>query len=349
MSTYINNETGHHFRIDKLPAPDFLKEYLNFILAIENLTVRTVDNYYILLKGFLAWAHLRFIGAELSKEEIDKCDISEMQFNEIAVLTNIDLHEYLSFAKDELENSDTSRNYRLTAIKGFYKYYTKTNPRLETNQAEDIPFPKRSKVLPRYLTEEESIKLLTVAAGQPDDNSFSTKRDFCMITLMLNCGMRLSELVGINLGDISYADNSLRLFGKGRKERIIYLNEACRSAINDYLPRRAQIKNASDQSALFISERTGNRLTQRRVQQVLEVKLDQAGLKDKNISPHKLRHTAATLMYQNGEDVLVLKEILGHENISTTQIYTHLGNSQVRDAMEHSPLAKFKVEESDKR
>ena len=345
MSTYINNETGHHFRIDKLPAPDFLKEYLNYINSIEGLTVRTVDNYYILLKGFLGWVHLRFIGEELSKRSIEATDISEMQFREIEVLTTQDLHEYLSFAKDELENSETSRSYRLTAIKGLYKYYSKTNKRLEENPSADIPFPKREKSLPRYLTEEESVKLLVAAAGNPEEQTFSIARDFCIITFLINCGMRLSELVGISLGDISYADNSLRLYGKGRKERIVYLNEACRAALENYLPKRALINNASTQPALFISERGGSRLTQRRIQQIVEDKLTLAGLEDKNISPHKLRHTAATLMYQNGEDLLVLKEILGHSNISTTQIYTHVGNTQVRDAMEHSPLAKFKLDE----
>ena len=157
--------------------------------------------------------------------------------------------------------------------------------------------------------------------------------------------MRLAELVGINLGDISYSNNSLRLYGKGRKERIVYLNEACLDALEKYLPRRALINNASTQPALFIAERGGGRLTQRRIQQIVDDKLEIAGLEDKNISPHKLRHTAATLMYQNGEDLLVLKEILGHSNISTTQIYTHVGNTQVRDAMEHSPLAKFKLDE----
>ena len=345
MSTYINNETGHHFRIDKLPAPDFLKEYLNYINSIEGLTVRTVDNYYILLKGFLGWAHLRFIGEDLSKKSIEASEISEMQFREIEVLTTQDLHEYLSFAKDELENSETSRSYRLTAIKGLYKYYSKTNKRLEEDPSADIPFPKREKTLPTFLSEEESVKLLIAAAGNPEEQTFSTARDFCIITFLINCGMRLSELVGINLGDISYSNNSLRLYGKGRKERIVYLNEACLDALEKYLPRRALINNASTQPALFIAERGGGRLTQRRIQQIVDDKLEIAGLEDKNISPHKLRHTAATLMYQNGEDLLVLKEILGHSNISTTQIYTHVGNTQVRDAMEHSPLAKFKLDE----
>ena len=345
MSTYINNETGHHFRIDKLPAPDFLKEYLNYINTIEELTVRTVDNYYILLKGFLGWAHLRFIGEDLSKKSIEASDISEMQFREIEVLTTQDLHEYLSFAKDELENSETSRSYRLTAIKGLYKYYSKTNKRLEEDPSADIPFPKREKTLPTFLSEEESVKLLIAAAGNPEKQTFSAARDFCIITFLINCGMRLSELVGINLGDISYSNNSLRLYGKGRKERIVYLNEACLDALEKYLPRRALINNASTQPALFIAERGGGRLTQRRIQQIVDDKLEIAGLEDKNISPHKLRHTAATLMYQNGEDLLVLKEILGHSNISTTQIYTHVGNTQVRDAMEHSPLAKFKLDE----
>jgi len=345
MSTYINNDTGHHFNIHKLPAPEFLKEYLNYILAIENLTVRTVDNYYILLRGFLSWAHLRFIGEELTGESIESCNIEEMKFKEIEVLNTQDIHSYLSFAKDVLDNSDASRSYRLTAVKSLYKYYVKTNPRLEKDPAEDIPSPKRAKVLPKYLTEDECVKLL-IACGQDNDKHlFVRARDYCMITFMINCGMRLSELIGINVSDISFADNSLRLFGKGRKERVVYLNEACREAVRSYMEERSKVKNIDLTPALFVSDRTGKRITQRRVQQILDEKLETAGLGDRNFSPHKLRHTAATLMYQNGEDVLVLKEILGHENISTTQIYTHLGNTQVRDAMEHSPLAKFKKED----
>jgi len=341
MSTYINNETGHHFNIRQLPAPDFLKEYLNYILAIENLTVRTVDSYYVLNRGFLAWAHLRYLGEELSKESISECDISTMHFNEMAVLTTQDLHEYLSFAKDVLENADTSRSYRLTAIKSLFSYFVKVNPRLDKDPAVDIPAPKRSKILPKYLNEDECVKLLLATAGDEKNKCFDNVRDYCMITFMLNCGMRLSELIGIDVSAISFSDNSLRLFGKGRKERIVYLNQACKNAVTDYLEYRLSVKKLGNTPALFISERTGKRLTQRRVQQLLDNRLAQAGLADRNFSPHKLRHTAATLMYQKGEDVLVLKEILGHESIGTTQIYTHLGNSQVREAMEHSPLSDF--------
>jgi len=348
MSTYINNETGHHFNIHLLPAPDFLKEYLNYLLAIENLSVRTVDNYYILIKGFLAWAHLRFYGEDLSKTSLETCDIRDMSFTEVSVLLTQDIHEYLSFAKDVLDNGDASRSYRLTAVKSFYNYYVKTNPLLDKDPSSDIPFPKRAKLLPKYLTEAECIKLLKVCAQNPENSRFSDKRDYLMICLMVNCGMRLSELIGINISDISPADNSLRLFGKGRKERVIYLNAACLEALNDYIPARALVRNIQKTEALLVSDRTGSRITQRRVQQILDDKLAAAGLSDRNFSPHKLRHTAATLMYQNGEDVLVLKEILGHESISTTQIYTHLGNTQVRTAMEHSPLANINKDDLNK-
>jgi len=266
-----------------------------------------------------------------------------MAFNETAVLTTQDLHEYLSFTKDVLDNGDATRSYRLTALKSYYKYYVKINPRIEKDPAEDIPAPKRSKVLPKYLNEEEAIKLLLTCCKDEKNKCFESVRDYCMITLMLNCGMRLSELIGIDVSALSLteSEHSLRLFGKGRKERIVYLNEACLNSVTDYLEWRLKVKKLGSNPALFVSERTGSRLTQRRVQQILDNRLLEAGLEDRHFSPHKLRHTAATLMYQNGGDVLVIKEILGHENIGTTQIYTHLGNSQVREAMEHSPLAKF--------
>lgn len=196
--------------------------------------------------------------------------------------------------------------------------------------------------MPKFLSLEQSIELLNTIDGKYKE------RDYCILTLFLNCGMRLSELVGINLTDINYEEKTLRLFGKGSKERIVYLNEACISAIKDYLPLRpnGSIKSSKDKNALFIS-RNGNRISPKTVQWLVKKYLSEIGLTSPNgstgYSVHKLRHTAATLMYQHGNvDIRILKDILGHESLSTTEIYTHLSSTQMEKAAESNPLAKVK-------
>ena len=149
--------------------------------------------------------------------------------------------------------------------------------------------------------------------------------------------MRLAELITINLGD--FKEDTIKITGKGNKERLVYLNTACQAALEHYLPARAALNNLRDKEALFVSKKTGRRLTARRVEQIVANCLKSAGLDNMGYSPHKLRHTAATLMYQGGVDMLAIKEILGHENVSTTQIYTHINQQQLKQAVEASPLA----------
>ena len=186
--------------------------------------------------------------------------------------------------------------------------------------------------MPKFLTLEESQRLLSSATDS------ESVRDYCILTLFLNCGIRLSELIGINISDIDFTENKMRVLGKGNKERMIYLNKACLNALNEYIPIRSQ-QVGTDEKALFISKQK-KRISKRRVQQIVENALKAAGLSGKGITTHKLRHTAATLMYQYGDvDILTLKEVLGHSSISTTEIYTHLSNDVVRDAFESNPLA----------
>ena len=194
--------------------------------------------------------------------------------------------------------------------------------------------PKIKKSLPKYLTLEQSLELLnSIETGAPE-------RDYCMITLFLNCGMRLSELVGINISDIQ--DNTLRLIGKGNKERIIYINQACLDAIQNYLNVRNQQPGIKDKNALFLT-RNGTRIGARRVEKIVEEVLRKAGMANQGFSVHKLRHTAATLMYQHGNvDIRILKDVLGHANLGTTEIYTHISNQQMESAMNQSPLSKVK-------
>ena len=210
---------------------------------------------------------------------------------------------------------------------------------IETNPAQNLETPKMERRMPKYLSLDDSKKLLNVTANEDDENK---ERDFAIITIFLNCGLRLSELISINVKDIDFSENKLNVIGKGNKERTIYLNKACIDAIKDYLSVRPTegLKNDSKSSnkALFLSKRR-ERISNRTVQYIVEKELRKAGLDTSKYSVHKLRHTAATLMYQYGNvDIRALQELLGHESISTTEIYTHVSNEQVRNAVEVNPL-----------
>ena len=240
-------------------------------------------------------------------------------------------------------NGWSAKARKLSAIKVFYKYLVTKRKVLEKNPAIDIDAPKKERTLPKYLSLNESVALLDAIAS--DTESKNTKRDFAIATLFLNCGMRLSELCGIDLRDLDDSLRSLRVFGKGSKERIIYLNAACREALSEYLQVRNLNLDSSTaaEPALFLSSR-GQRISNKTVQWMIGKYLKIAGLESKGYSVHKLRHTAATLMYQSGNvDVRVLKDILGHEQLNTTQIYTHISDEQMENAMEQNPLAKIKA------
>ena len=229
-------------------------------------------------------------------------------------------------------NGGKARARKLSALKGFFSYLVTQVNKLQENPTEGISLGSPKKALPKYLTAAESIDLLK------NIQSDFYERDFCMITLFLNCGMRLTELVTINMGD--FKQDTIRITGKGNKERLVYLNDACLEALDHYKKARAALPNLpADERALFVSKRTGKRLTARRVEQIVARCLQSAGLSGRGFSPHKLRHTAATLMYQGGVDMLALKEILGHESVSTTQIYTHINQERLRAAVKASPLA----------
>ena len=234
-----------------------------------------------------------------------------------------------------VEFNASSRARKVSALRSFYKYFCNRKHYSEYNPTYELETPKTGKRLPKYLSLEESQNLLNTAFSSPTE---SNERDYCILVLFLNCGMRLSELCGINLADIK--DNRLKLLGKGNKERIVYLNESCLNAIYSYLDvlNSGEKVKRVDKDALFLN-RSGKRIGPRRVEQIVEDCLKQAGLDGMGISPHKLRHTAATLLYQNaGVDIRVLKELLGHESLSTTEIYTHVSNRQIEDASNKSPL-----------
>lgn len=315
-------------------CPEYLKEYLMNLKLIRNRADRTEEAYYIDIRTFLRYLKIKH--NEVSSDtDFSKIKISDVPFKYIESLTLYDAYEYLNYLKEVRQNDTATRARKTSALKQFYHYLHTKAKILEKNPLDDLELPRIKNKLPKYLTLDESLQLLK------NIESKNKERDYCMITLFLNCGMRLSELVGLNLNDYSKENHTLRLLGKGNKERIVYLNDACMEALNSYLKVRPT--NSKDPDAIFLSQ-VKKRIDKRRVQQIVEEMLKRAGLNNLGISTHKLRHTAATLMYQHGGvDPLVLKEILGHRSISTTEIYTHLSNENLKKAAESSPLANNKA------
>ena len=258
-------------------------------------------------------------------------------------VTTDQIYDFLLYTDSERDNQTAAKARKLAAIRALYKFLVNKRGYMEDNPAANIDSPKKKKALPKFLSLEEARALLSAVLN--DSESPNRERDFCMITLFLNCGMRVGELVGINLQDIDTELRSLRVLGKGNKERIIYLNEACREALSPYLlVRKGEAYAACTDRALFLSNRQA-RLSIQGVQVTVQKYLKMAGLASKHYSVHKLRHTAATLMYQSGEvDIRVLKDILGHEQLNTTQIYTHVSSESMENAMSKNPLADLTIE-----
>ena len=284
----------------------------------------------------------RSLDIALDSAEFAEIDVSDFSTEEIRAVTREDIYSFLLYAGQDRGNGNAAKSRKLSALKSFYKYLTVKRHIIEENPTADIDTPRRRSSLPKFLTLDESITLLE--AIQNDTESKTIPRDYAMITLFLNCGMRLSELVGIDLNDIDPELRSLRVLGKGAKERIVYLNDACRSALTSYLRyRQATDETGLRTKALFLSSR-GQRISVKTVQWVVYKYLKAAGLENRGFSVHKLRHTAATLMYQSGEvDVRVLKDILGHAQLNTTQIYTHVSDAHMEEAINRNPLSSVRA------
>lgn len=327
MSTYINPKKPNQMLYND--CPEILKRFLNYLKAIKNLSDRTINGYYLDLRSFFRF--IKFTDNNISFDEFYKIDISDVSTERIVSINADEIYEFLSFSATILNNAVSARSRKLSAIKSFYKYCTSKANLLEVNPASDIETPKKPKKIPKFLSYEECISLLSAAAS-----SNFAKRDLCIISLFLNCGMRLSELVNINLTDIK--PDKIRIIGKGNKERFAYLNDFCRETLDDYLKERKSLTNVKEKNALFLS-RFGTRITGRRVEQIMDELLSAAGLSGLGYSVHKLRHTAATQMYRSGvADVMTLREVLGHSNVSTTEIYTHISDTQVVNAINESPM-----------
>ena len=263
-----------------------------------------------------------------------------MSLDVVAAVTLNDAYMFLVYCKDSRNNNERTRARKATTLRNFFKYLTIQKRLIDDNPLQELDSPKLKKTLPKYLTLDESLALLNAVDGK------FKERDYCIITLFLNCGLRLSELVSLNLSDIR-TNNTIVVTGKGNKERTIYLNDACVAAINAYLPYRP-VDGVKDKNALFISRQKG-RISPKTVQYVIKTTLEKAGLGGRDLSTHKLRHTAATLMYQTGNvDILAIKEILGHESLSTTQIYTHIIDDQLKKAADSNPLSGVKPPQAPK-
>lgn len=324
-----------------LPEP--IITFAGYKGSIQNCSPLTVREYVNDVVLFFRYIIVSRSGERPEKTEMAEVSLASLDYALAASVRTEEVYAYMLYLASARGNGVRIRARRLSAIKAFYKYHTAKSHKLENNPAKDIDSPTVKPALPKYLSLEESIKLLE---SVPHDSP-TFERDYCILTLFLNCGMRLSELVGIDLSHIDDDLSKLFVTGKGNKMRVIYLNTACRNALTQYL-RVRQIKATEhgrpiiDKNALFLSSRR-TRISNQMVQTMVYKYLDLAGLGGRGLSVHKLRHTAATLMYNEGEvDVLTLKDILGHEQLTTTQIYTHLSNKKLEEAAEMNPLAKIK-------
>lgn len=318
-----------------------IQEYAAYKASIQGCSQKTVQEYLLDLRTFFRYLIARENDIDMASDAFAKIDVRSVGLEQLGKLRAEDLYDFLYYTNNMRGNQWSARSRKLSAIRSLYKYLVNKRHYLEYNPTVDIDSPKPKKTLPKVLTLEESLKLLK--AVEDDKDSPYRIRDYAIVTLFLNCGMRLSELVGINLSDIDSAYLSMRVTGKGNKERIVYLNDACQTALKEYIAVRKSTKYAHvHDNALFLS-RLDQRISVKTVQAMVYKYLRLAGLEAKHYSVHKLRHTAATLMYQSGNvDVRVLKEILGHEQLNTTQIYTHISNHDMERAMAQNPLASKK-------
>jgi len=323
-------------------SPEIIRDFLFYHETIKGHSRKTIDEYFLDLRTFFRFLkiHKKLLPRDTPFEEISIMDVDLELVSSVSIT---DVYEYLAFlSRDRPKQANSSstayglnansRARKIAVIRSYYKYLTLKANRLSENPVADLDSPKLRKSLPRYLSLDESVKLLDGVDG------IYRERDYCILTIFLNCGLRISELAGLDLTDLR-AD-CIRVLGKGNKERIVYINDACAEAINDYLDIRKKIA-AVDKRAMFLSSRR-TRISTSTIHSLVKKHLLAAGLDSSKYSSHKLRHTAATLMLKSGVDVRTLQELLGHEHLNTTQIYTHIENSSLRDAANRSPLSSHK-------
>lgn len=321
-------------------CPPILKEYLGYMETIRGRSESAINEYFIDLRTFLRFMkQMRgLVPPTLPETEIAILDV-DIPF--LATITLNDVYEYMNYLRSERENNNKTRARKTSSLRMFFKYLTDYKHALEINPVRNLDTPKQKKSLPRYLTLQQATDLLGVVDGD------FAERDYCMLVLFLNCGLRRAELAGINLDDISFTDHTLRVRGKGNKERMLYLNTACQQALEQYIKVRP-VDGVQDKKALFLS-RLKRRISLQGVHYVVKNYLQRVEGAE-SMTTHKLRHTAATLMYQHGDvDLRVLQNILGHENLGTTEIYTHLSNEQLENAVQSNPLSQITIEKTGKK
>lgn len=320
-------------------APPILRDFLVYHETIQGHSRRTVDEYYLDLRNFFRF--LKQSKNLIPKDTpLDDISIADVDLSLVRDVTLTDIYSYMNYLSRDRGLNNASRARKVATIRSFYKYLTNKAKLLETNPVQDLDSPRLKKSLPKYLNLDESLELLDSVDGK------NSARDYCILTLFLNCGLRISELVGLNKTDVR--GDQLRVLGKGNKERMLYLNDACRRALEDWLTER-EAMTLVDQNALFVTLQNRRRISTAAVHKLVKKHLAAAGLDSTQYSSHKLRHTAATLMLQNGVDVRTLQEVLGHDHLNTTQIYTHVDNEDLRAAARANPLGGVKQRKKPKK
>ena len=311
-------------------APALIRDFLVYHETIQGHSSRTIDEYCLDLRSFFRYIKQK---KDLISKDVpfDSIMIDDVDLSLVHSITLSDVYDFMSFLSQDRSLTATSRARKVATIRSFYKYLTNKAKLLRENPVQDLDSPRLRKSLPRYLNLDESIELLDSVAGK------NSSRDYCILTLFLNCGLRISELVGLNVTDVR--GDQLRVLGKGNKERMLYLNEACQQALQDWITERSML-TLVDQKALFVTLQNRRRISRAAVHKLVKKHLLAAGLDSSQYSAHKLRHTAATLMLQNGVDVRTLQEVLGHDNLNTTQIYTHVDSDDLRTAARANPLGR---------
>ena len=326
--------------------PRFLRDYANYLSAVEGKSEKTICEYLLDLRTFFRYYIMIEQDLCLSIDELEKLSIRDLTITDVNKVDTQLIVNFIAYTRNERYNSTSTRNRKLSALKSFFRHMHNKKHYIDRNPAAEIDGIQKSRTLSKYLTIDEAVSLLESVSN--DTESKTRQRDYSIIALFLNTGMRLSELVGLNLESFDPDITFVKVLGKGSKERIIYLNNAARDSVISYLKIRLDPRFIRTSSHAFFLSARQQRISPKTVQWMVNKYLEMAGLGSKGYSVHKLRHTAATLMYQSGKvDIRVLKDILGHEQLNTTQIYTHLVSKNMEDAMDNNPLSDVIVRKPD--